>query len=67
MNDAEQRISDLKDGIRNGISKSGQQTKKPRKKQESNVRALWDKVKQANVHMIGIPEEKGKKGVWKII
>ena len=62
MNNAEEWISDLEDRIME-ITQSGQQTENQMKKQESNVRDLWDNVKQANLHIIGIPkgEEKEKR------
>ena len=34
--------------------------KKKKKKHESNIRDLWDNIKQANLHIIGIPEGEGK-------
>uniref|UniRef100_A0A8D0T0H1 L1 transposable element RRM domain-containing protein n=1 Tax=Sus scrofa TaxID=9823 RepID=A0A8D0T0H1_PIG len=44
------------------IIQSGQQTENQMKKHESNIRDLWDTIKQANLCIIGIPEreEKGK-------
>ena len=37
------------------------------KKHESNIRDLWDNIKQANLHIIGIPERKEKeKGIENI-
>ena len=30
------------------------------KKHESNIRALWDTIKQAKLHIIGIPEGEEK-------
>ena len=38
------------------ITQSGQQTENKIKKLESNIRDLWDSIKQANLHIIGIPE-----------
>ena len=60
VNNAEEWISDLKDRIME-ISQSGQQTENKMKKPESNIRDLWDIIKQANLCIIGIPEEKKKK------
>ena len=41
------------------------------KKQESNIRDLWDNIKQANLHIIGIPEgaekEKGIENIFEEI
>ena len=42
------------------ITQSGQQTENQMKKQESNIRDLWDNIKQANLHIIGIPEGEEK-------
>ena len=66
MNNAEEWISDLEDRIME-ITQSGQQTENQMKKHESNIRDVWDKVKQANLYIIGIPEEKKKKRALKYI
>ena len=42
------------------ITQSGQQTENQMKKHESNIRDLWDNIKQANLHIIGIPEGEEK-------
>ena len=44
------------------ITQSGLQTENQMRKHESNIRDLWDNIKWANLHIIGIPEgeEKGK-------
>ena len=66
MNNAEEWISDLEDRIKE-ISQSGQQTENQIKKHESNIRDLWDNIKQANLCIIGIPEgEKKEKGIENI-
>ena len=36
------------------------------KKHESNIRDLWDNIKQANLRIIGIPEEEKEKGIENI-
>ena len=62
MNNAEEQISDLE------ITQSGQQTENQMKEHDSNVRDLWDNIKGANVHIIGIPEGEVKedgKYVWR--
>ena len=42
----------------------GQQTVNQMKKHESNIRNLWDNIKQANLCTIGIPEgEEKEKGI----
>ena len=44
------------------ITQSGQQTENQTNKQknESNIRDLWDNIKRANLHILGIPEGKEK-------
>ena len=42
------------------ITQSGQQTENQMKKHESNKRDLWDNIKWANLHIIGIPEGEEK-------
>ena len=59
MNNAEEQISDVEDRIME-ITQSGQQTENQIKKHESNIRDLWDNIKQANLCIIGIPEGKEK-------
>ena len=46
------------------ITQSGQQTDNRIKKLESNIRDLWDNIKRAKLHIIGISEGKEKeKGI----
>ena len=67
MNNAEEPTSDLEDGIME-MTQSGQQTGNQMKKHESNIRDLWDNTKQANLHIIGIPEgEEKEKGTENIV
>uniref|UniRef100_A0A8D1T3B8 L1 transposable element RRM domain-containing protein n=1 Tax=Sus scrofa TaxID=9823 RepID=A0A8D1T3B8_PIG len=54
MNNAEERISDMEDTIME-ITQSGQQTENQIKKQESNIRDLWDNIQWATLCIIGIP------------
>ena len=53
------------------IAQSGQQTENQVKKHESNIRNLWDNIKQANLCIIWIPEgeekEKGIKNIFEEI
>ena len=65
MNNAEDRISDVEDRIME-ITQSGQQTGNQMKKHESNIRYLWDNIKQANLQIIGILEGEEKKGGLKM-
>ena len=44
----------------------GQQTENQMRKHESNIRDLWDNIKQANLCILGIPEEKKKKSALKM-
>ena len=63
MNDAEEWISDVADRIMEN-TQSGQQKENQMKKHKTNVRDLWDNIKQANLRMRGIPEGKEKeKGI----
>ena len=49
------------------ITQSGQQRENQMKKHESNIRDLWDNVKQAKLWIIGIPEREEKdKGIENI-
>ena len=49
------------------ITQSGQQTENQTKKKESNIRNLWDNIKQANLCIIEIPEgEEKEKGIENI-
>ena len=62
MNNGEDGFSDLEDRIME-ITNSGQQTEnqmKKKKKKESNIRDLWDKIKWANLHIIGFTEGEEK-------
>ena len=45
------------------ITQPGQQTENQMKKHESNIRDLWDNIKWVNLHIIGIPEGKEKRGL----
>ena len=53
------------------ITQSGQQIENQIKKQESNIRGLWDNIKQANLCIIAIPEgkeeEKGSENIFEEI
>lgn len=49
------------------IIQLGQQTEKQMKTHESSTIDLWDKIKLANLHIIGIPEgEEKAKGIENI-
>ena len=53
------------------ITQSDEQTENKIKKQESNIRDLWDNIKRANLRIIGIPEgvekDKGMENTFKEI
>ena len=65
MNNAEKWISNVEDR-KMEITQSGQQTENQMKKHESNIRDLWDNIKQANLHITGILEEEKQKGIENI-
>ena len=64
MKNAEEWINDLKDRIME-ITQSEQQIESQmKKKNESNIGNLWNNIKHANLHIIGIPEgEEREKGL----
>ena len=64
-----QRIRHLGDKIME-ITQSGQQTEHQMKKYESNIRDLWDNIKQANsqyTHNRDSRRKRKRKGDWKYI
>ena len=48
------------------ITQKGQHTENQMEKHESNMRDLWDNIKQANLQIIGILEGEEKKGGLKM-
>uniref|UniRef100_A0A8D1DPN3 L1 transposable element RRM domain-containing protein n=1 Tax=Sus scrofa TaxID=9823 RepID=A0A8D1DPN3_PIG len=69
MNNAEERISDMEDRIM-GITQSGQQIENQIKKQGSNIRDLWDNIKQANLFYRipeGVEKDKGMENIFEEI
>ena len=49
------------------ITQTGQQKENQMKKHKSNIRDLWDNMKQVNLHIRGIPEgEEKDKGMENI-
>ena len=55
---AEERISDLEDRIVE-INATRQNTEKrmeKKKKEDDNLRGLWDNIKHTTIHFIGVPE-----------
>ena len=49
------------------INEAERKREKRMKRNEDNLRDLWDKVKCPNIQIIGVPEEDKKKGDEKIL
>ena len=65
--EAEDRISEVEDKMVE-INEAERKKEKRIKRNEDNLRDLWDKVKCPNILIIGVPEEEDKKkGYEKII
>ena len=60
ITEAEDRISEAED-IMEEINGQRGKTKKRIKRNEENLRDLWDNVKCPNIWIIGVPEEEDKK------
>ena len=58
--EAEYRISEVEDRMVE-INESESKKEKLIKRNEDNLRDLWDSVKCPNIRIIGVPEEEGKK------
>ena len=66
ITEAEEWISDLEDRIVE-FTAAKQNKEKRMTRNEDRLRDLWDKIKNTNIHIIGIPEEKDReKGPEKI-
>ena len=65
ITEAEDRISDMEDRM---VERNEAERKKEKriKRNEDNLRDLWDNVKRPNIWIIGVPEEDKKKGHEKI-
>ena len=65
--EAEDRISEIEDRISEiedrmvEISEAERKKEKGTKRNEDNLRDLWDNVTCPNIQMIGVPEEEDKK------
>ena len=57
ITEAEERISDLEDRMLE-FTAAEQNKEKRMKRNEHNLRDLWDNIKRNNIHIIGVPEEK---------
>ena len=58
--EAEDRISEVEDRMLE-INEAGGKKGKRIKRNEDNLRDLWDNVKHPNICIIGVPEEKTKR------
>ena len=56
MKNAEEQITDLEDRTME-ITQSGQQTENQMIKHKSDIRGLWDDIKQDNLHIVRISEK----------
>ena len=64
--EAEDRISEVEDKMVE-INEAERKKEKRIKRNEDNLRDLWDNVKYPNIQIIGVPEEDKKKGHEKIL
>ena len=60
ITEAEDRISEVEDRMVE-INEAERKKEKRIKRNEDNLRDLWDKVKCPNIQIIGVPEEEDKK------
>ena len=58
ITEAEDRISYVEDRM---VEINEAETKKRMKRNEANLKDLWDNVKCPNIQIIGVPEEEDKK------
>jgi len=58
--EAEDRISEVEDRMVD-INESERKKRKQIKRNEDNLRDLWDNVKCPNIRIMGVPEEEDKK------
>ena len=63
--EAEDRISEVEDRMVE-MNETERNKEKRIKRNEDNIRDLWDNVKLPNIRIIGVPEEDKKKGHEKI-
>ena len=64
--EAEDRISEVEDRMVE-INETERKKEKQIKRNEDNLRDLWDNVKRPNIWIIGVPEEDKKKDHEKIL
>ena len=60
ITEAEDRISEVEDSMVE-INETERKKEKRIKRNEDNLRDLWDNVKRPNIQIIGVPEEEDKK------
>ena len=60
INEAENWISEVEDRMVE-INEAERKKEKRIKRNEDNLRDLWDNVKRPNIRIIGVPEEEDKK------
>ena len=60
IREAEDRISEVEDRMVE-INETQRKKEKRIKRNEDNLRDLWDNVKRPNIRIIGVPEEEDKK------
>ena len=65
ITEAENRINEVEDKIVE-INEAERKKEKRMKRNEDNLRDLWDNVKRPNIGIIGVPEDK-KKGQEKLL
>ena len=66
ITEAEERISEIEDRMIE-INEAERKKGKRIKRNEDNLRDLWDNVKCPNIRIIGVPEEDKKKSHEKIL
>ena len=64
ITEAENRISEVEDRM---VEINEEEREKRIKRNEDNLRDLWDNVKCPNIRIIGVPEEDKKKDHEKIL
>ena len=60
ITEAEYRINEVEDRMVE-INEAERKKEKRMKRNEDNLRDLWDNVKRPNIQIIGVPEEEDKK------
>ena len=60
ITEAEDRINEVEDRMVE-INEAERKKQKRIKRNEDNLRDLWDKIKLANIQIIGVPEEEDQK------